>query len=41
MDSVLSFDELLQMWKLASEEAIRMGKPDMLYLESQTDVFRQ
>jgi alpha-L-fucosidase 2 len=41
VDSVLPFDELLQLWKLASEEAIRMGNPDQLYLESQTDVFRQ
>ena len=41
VDLVLPFDELLQLWKLASEEAIRIGKPDMLYLESHTDVFRQ
>ncbi len=40
VDSVLPFDQLLQLWKLASEEAIRMGKPDMLYLESHTEVFR-
>ena len=40
-DSVLPFDELLQLWKLASEEAIRAGKPDMLFLESQAEVFRQ
>ena len=40
-DSVLPFDELLQLWKLASEEAIGAGKPDMLFLESQTEVFRQ
>ena len=39
-DSVLPFDQLLQLWKLASEEAIRTGKPDMLYLESHTEVFR-
>lgn len=32
-DLVLAFDELLQLWKLVREEAIRMGKPDMLFLK--------
>ena len=40
-NSVLPFDELLRLWKLASEEAIRIGKPEMLFPERQTDVFRQ
>lgn len=40
-NAVLPFDELRQLWKLASEEAIRMGKPDMVHLESNIDVFRQ
>ena len=37
---VLTFDELLKLWKRASEEAKRMGKPDMLYLESNIGFFR-
>lgn len=40
-NSVLSFDKLRQLWKMASEEAIRMGKPDMLFLETSIDIFRQ
>lgn len=40
-NSILPFDELLKLWKRASEEATRMGKPEMLFLESQTEVFRQ
>lgn len=40
-NSVLPFDELRQLWKLAGEEAIRMGKPDMHHLETNIDVFRQ
>ncbi|MDR3678011.1 MAG: hypothetical protein P4N24_21200 [Acidobacteriota bacterium] len=37
---VLPFDELLKLWERASEEAKRQGKPDMLYLESRIDPFR-
>src|ERR1700676_2580475 len=38
---VLPFRELLQLWQRASEEAKRMGKPDMLYLESGVALFRE
>ena len=38
---VLPFKELLQLWQRASEEAKRQGKPDMLYLESSIDFFRE
>jgi len=38
---VLPFRELLQLWQRASEEAKRMGKPDMLYLESGVASFRE
>ena len=37
---VLPFHELLKLWERASEEAKRLGKPDMLYLESSIDFFR-
>ena len=37
---VLPFDELLKLWERASEEAKRLGKPDMLDLESNIDFFR-
>ncbi|HME00548.1 MAG TPA: twin-arginine translocation signal domain-containing protein [Terriglobia bacterium] len=37
---VLPFNELLKLWKRASEEAKRQGKPEMLYLESSIDFFR-
>jgi hypothetical protein len=37
---VLPFDELLKLWQRASEEAKRLGKPDMIDLEYQIDVFR-
>jgi len=40
-DHVLPFRELLQLWQRASEEAKRMGKPDMLYLESGVASFRE
>ena len=38
---VLPFRELLQLWQRASEEAKRMGKPDMLYVETRVDFFRE
>jgi hypothetical protein len=38
---VLPFHELLELWKRAGEEAKRQGKPDMLYLESNIDFFRE
>ena len=37
---VLPFDELLKLWERASEEAKRLGKPDMLELENRIDFFR-
>jgi hypothetical protein len=40
-NAVMPFDELLQLWKLASEEAVRLGKPDMLHLETNIEVFRR
>ena len=38
---VLPFREVLQLWQRASEEAKKMGKPDMLYLETRVDFFRE
>jgi len=38
---VLPFGELLELWHRAGEEAKRQGKPDMLYLESSIDFFRE
>jgi hypothetical protein len=38
---VLPFDQVLELWRRASEEAKRQGKPDMLYLESNIPVFRE
>jgi hypothetical protein len=38
---VLPFNELLKLWERASAEAKRQGKPDMLYLESSIDFFRE
>ena len=38
---VLPFNELLKLWERASAEAKRQGKPDMTYLESNIDFFRQ
>jgi alpha-L-fucosidase 2 len=40
-DHVLPFRELLQLWQRASEEAKKMGKPDLLYLETKIDFFRE
>jgi len=37
---VLPLNELLNLWERASAEAKRQGKPDMLYLESNIDFFR-
>ncbi|MBI4909024.1 MAG: hypothetical protein HY820_35715 [Acidobacteria bacterium] len=34
------FKEVLEIWKRAGEEAKRQGKPDMIYLESRIDFFR-
>lgn len=38
---VLPFKQLLELWQRASDEAKRQGKPDMLYLESSIDFFRE
>jgi alpha-L-fucosidase 2 len=38
---VLTFAELLKLWERASEEAKRLGKPDMLYLEQEIPFFRE
>lgn len=38
---VLPFNELLKLWECAGEEAKRLGKPEMLYLESSIDFFRE
>jgi alpha-L-fucosidase 2 len=38
---VLTFDELLKLWKRASEEAKRLGKPGMLSLEDNISFFRE
>ena len=40
-DHVLPFREVLQLWQRASEEAKKMGKPDLLYLETKIDFFRE
>ncbi|MGH9343753.1 MAG: glycosyl hydrolase family 95 catalytic domain-containing protein [Terriglobia bacterium] len=37
---ILSFQDLLKLWKRASDEARRLGKPDMLYLETNISFFR-
>lgn len=37
---ILTFTELLKLWDRASEEAKRLGKPDMLFLESSIPSFR-
>ena len=37
----LPFNELLELWKRAGEEAKRQGKPDMLFLEYNIDFFRE
>ncbi|MBI4889188.1 MAG: hypothetical protein HY821_01100 [Acidobacteria bacterium] len=36
-----TFPEVLELWKRAGEEAKRQGKPDMTYLESNIDFFRE
>jgi hypothetical protein len=38
---VLSFADLLKLWKSASDEAKRAGKPDMIYLEEEIPSFRE
>lgn len=38
---VLPFPELLKLWQRASEEAKRLGEPDMLYLETSIPFFRE
>ena len=40
-DHVLPFREVLQLWQRASEEAKKMEKPDMLYLETRVPFFRE
>jgi len=37
---ILTFDELLKLWKRAGDEAKRLGKPDMVGLEYHIDFFR-
>jgi alpha-L-fucosidase 2 len=39
--NVLTFQELLKLWARAGEAAKRQGKPDMLYLETNIDFFRE
>src|SRR5579864_1370867 len=41
VDHVLPFREVLQLWQRASEEAKKMEKPDMLYLETRVPFFRE
>jgi|HubBroStandDraft_1064217.scaffolds.fasta_scaffold01034_2 alpha-L-fucosidase 2 len=38
---VLPFRDVLQLWQRASVEAKKMGKPDLLYLETKIDFFRE
>jgi alpha-L-fucosidase 2 len=38
---VLPFPELLKLWERASAEAKRLGKPEMLYLETSIPFFRE
>ncbi len=38
---VLPFPELLKLWERASEEAKRLGHPEMLHLETNIDFFRE
>src|SRR5260370_13974225 len=40
-DHVLPFHEVLQLWQRASEEAKKMEKPDMQYLETRVPFFRE
>ncbi|GEM_PF-230378 len=37
---VLTFQDILKLWQRASDEAKRLGKPDLLYLESNIPFFR-
>ena len=38
---VLPFKELLKLWERASQEAKRLGKPELLFLEREIDFFRE
>ena len=38
---ILTFEELLKLWHRAGEAARQAGKPDMLFLESNIDFFRE
>jgi hypothetical protein len=38
---IKTFQEVLELWKRAGEEAKRQGKPEMTYLESNIDFFRE
>ena len=40
-NKVLTFSELLELWRRASEEAKKMGKADMIYLEREIPFFRE
>jgi len=40
-DNVLPFSDLLDLWRRASEEAKRQGKPDLLHLEENIEFFRE
>ena len=38
---IKTFQEVLELWKRAGEEAKRQGKPEMTFLESNIDFFRE
>ena len=38
-EDLLPFADLLKLWQRASEEAKRLGKPDMLFIEDNIDFF--
>ena len=38
---IKSFQEVLELWKRAGDEAKRQGKPEMTFLESNIDFFRE
>jgi alpha-L-fucosidase 2 len=38
---IKTFKEVLELWKRAGEEAKRQGKPEMIFLESNIDFFRE
>jgi alpha-L-fucosidase 2 len=40
-EDVLPFPDLLKLWQRASEEAKRLGKPDMLFIEDNIDFLRE